>query len=369
MSRENSITKGILEQVIHKVPGNVIQSKKEKQGFVNLSEKNKTDILELIERQDKLLRNQQFIKKLADNGEKIINYKKQLEEELRKREKSEELSNMLLKLNINGKEALDKLEWTGNCNPGQSKSVICEHDDDDGSEQTDVLKIIATHSGTGFNKKINRVLPPQEQLIKPSDIECISESDDSNSTQAAVTANPNDSNETFIEEPYIKNLLHKFDRLSNERNIKERFLPHRTLKHDDKILSKDKQKTKKTNWEVTAATPPPPVFKDTKLLPLEMSVKLQVEQAEKLKEVQLKHATEKLKAMSGQGIGYVGPSSSIFTETSGKFRDSRPHYDSGSSSENDDDDDDKQSFHNCNDDEDDADEKRDGIVFYNIIDN
>lgn len=57
MSYENAVTKGILEQVIHKVPGNPIQSKKEKQGYVNLSEKTRSDILELIERQDKLLKN------------------------------------------------------------------------------------------------------------------------------------------------------------------------------------------------------------------------------------------------------------------------------------------------------------------------
>lgn len=48
---------GILEKIIHKVPGNPVQSKKEKQGYVNLAEKSKSDLLELIERQNKLLNN------------------------------------------------------------------------------------------------------------------------------------------------------------------------------------------------------------------------------------------------------------------------------------------------------------------------
>lgn len=60
------------------------------------------------------------------------------------------------RLNVNGKDGLDALEWTGNCAPGyttrrnENKERNVESDDED---DLDPLKILVSHSGAGFHKK------------------------------------------------------------------------------------------------------------------------------------------------------------------------------------------------------------------------
>lgn len=363
----------ILQKIIHKVPGNPVQSKKEKQGYVNLAEKSTSDLLELIERQDKLLKNEKFLSRLPDKGEKISNYRKRLEDELRNREKSDQLSDMLSKLNIKGKEALDRLEWTGNCNPGQSHSgqdvIVIDNDEDEGK---DPLKIIATHSGTSFQKKIHRVLPPEPSLIKPSDIENINKDlfeDGALKLPTKLKESDSTTEEcddlSLIEDPYVKNLCDKFDKLNNDNEVRSRFLPHRSINRGvEQVLNKH-EKCRNLRRDVTAATPPLPVYNDTKLLPLEASVKLQIKQAEKLKEVQMRHATERLKLTALRGVGVE----QLSGRSKERYRDLEKHYDTDSSGSGSSDEEDRQSFHSCHDDEEDTDEKRGGITFYNLIDN
>lgn len=78
---------------------------------------------------------------------------------MKKLDESEKLCELLERLNVNGKDGLDKLEWTGNCAPGYSttrnenKDINVEIDDED---DLDPLKILVSHSGAGFHKKQHR---------------------------------------------------------------------------------------------------------------------------------------------------------------------------------------------------------------------
>lgn len=91
-----------------------------------------------------------FIKNLPDKGEKIMKLKEALEEELKKRNDSADLSKMLSALSVNGKEDLDALEWTGQCIPGQ---FARQEETNDSDDEHNPFKILATHSGAGFHKK------------------------------------------------------------------------------------------------------------------------------------------------------------------------------------------------------------------------
>lgn len=69
---------------------------------------------------------------------------------------------------------------------------------------------------------------------------------------------------------------------------------------------KEKHRKQNQHWEVTAATPPLIVHGAAKVINLNESLKLQKEQAEKLQEIQAKHAAERLAEQLG--LRSVGPS-------------------------------------------------------------
>uniref|UniRef100_A0A1B6FK00 Uncharacterized protein n=1 Tax=Cuerna arida TaxID=1464854 RepID=A0A1B6FK00_9HEMI len=266
------------KRIINKVPGDLpAESKKEKQGYIgDLSQKTVPQLKELLERQVKLLSNKAFINKLADKGDKITRLKEAIDKELQRRDESEKLSGMLATLSVTGKEDLDALEWTGNCAPGYVSRVE-DIDSDDDDDDVNPFKILATHSGAGFHKKKLKVIKPEEPLIKASDLEV---------------------------EEYARHLCEKMDSVKpDESKTKAKFLPHKTLNH-----SRPESKGKSDGgrkWEVTAATPPPPIHGDTKLVSLQDSLRLQCEQQQKLKEVQMRHAAERLAATQEYSVGRV----------------------------------------------------------------
>ncbi|XP_039266657.2 uncharacterized protein LOC120342056 [Styela clava] len=62
-----------------------------KQGYLgDLEEKSEPELNELLERQEKMLKNKKFVERLPDKGEKIQNFVKTLKELLEKREKERE---------------------------------------------------------------------------------------------------------------------------------------------------------------------------------------------------------------------------------------------------------------------------------------
>ncbi|XP_011169203.1 DNA-directed RNA polymerase II subunit GRINL1A [Solenopsis invicta] len=268
-----------------KIPGDVVPSKKESQGYIdNLGKMQKFQLEELLERQKKILANKKFISKLPDKGEKIINFHNKILKELEHRNEVEEAANLLSRFNIasEGKTALSKLEWIGKYNKDDEDTIkIVELDSDD---EEDPLKILAQPTGTGIhNKKIVHVAP-EESLIKPEDIAEI---------------------ETFKTNPldieHVKYIVDKVEK-TQETNKKEPFKPYKTTKSNVHDPMKEKQRKLHKHWEVTAATPPLIVHGAAKVMSLNESLKLQKEQTEKLQKIQAKHAVERLANQIGHGI-------------------------------------------------------------------
>ena len=79
---------------------------------------------------------------------------------------------------------------------------------------------------------------------------------------------------------------------SIQKPVKEKFLPHRTLKVSAHTTTPVHCRTPQEN---TAATPPPSKFESAMTVSLEESLRLQKEQAARMREVQLKQAAEKLR--------------------------------------------------------------------------
>ncbi|XP_011494132.1 PREDICTED: uncharacterized protein LOC105359277 [Ceratosolen solmsi marchali] len=269
------------KSVIKKIPGEIIPlPKKSSQGYIDdLQKKQKFELLELLERQEKLA-NKSFISKLPDKGEKILNFKHKIMQEIEHRNKVEDAAKLLSRLNIatEGKAAMDELEWTGKYTekPIRYEQKIVELDSDD---EDDALKILAQPTGSGTHKKKIIHIGPEENLIKPEDLEDIDSFKTLNS----------------LKSEHVNFILNKVE-CSDHENKKEPFKPYKTTKTNVHDPDKEKQREnkKKAHWEITAATPPLIVHGAIKTLNLNESLMLQKEQALKLQNIQAKNAVERL---------------------------------------------------------------------------
>lgn len=89
-----------------------------------------------------------FVDGLPDKGQKVIDFREQLEVELKSRRMADEMSQVMSSLNI-GKDQLDTLEWTGKHGPCVvPKNNDFDVDRDDG----DILKMFVSHSGVNQDK-------------------------------------------------------------------------------------------------------------------------------------------------------------------------------------------------------------------------
>ncbi|KAJ9598838.1 hypothetical protein L9F63_026625 [Diploptera punctata] len=230
--------------IIKKIPGEIPgPTPKEKQGYIeDLTKKTKSELLELIERQDKLLGNKKFISRLPDKGAKITQLRSRLAEELAQRDEVEKACGLLSGLNLGKPSVTDEIEWTGNYSPNNKCNKL--DSDDESDDERNPFKILASQAG----------------VVGKDDV-------------------------------YVKRLCDKLQKPTETK--KEKYLPHRTTKSGQLDGYK---KPLGPHWEVTAATPPPPVHGDTKLISLNESLDLQKEQATKLQELQAKQAAETLAA-------------------------------------------------------------------------
>ncbi|KAK9503228.1 hypothetical protein O3M35_011845 [Rhynocoris fuscipes] len=288
--------------------------------FKNESKSNKEDItklpkyrlLELLDRQKKLLSNRAALERLPDKGAKIKQAKKEIEDELEKRSSSTDLSNVMAGLTLSAPQ-INALEWTKSVE--QVKDKFTEELNDN---EENPFRILASHSGTSYSKKTIRKEEKPEELITEKD----------------------------IEEIYAQKLCDKIDHVQ----AKEKFLPHKTL--NNKYCSK-KSPTDFKPENLCSASEPPSKYGTVKTISLETSIKLQFEQAEHLKEVQLKHAAERLKDKT-YTIGSVLPPKEkllAYRDPSGM----------NSDSEND-----EEEFHEVEDEC--VEEDREGIVTYHVTD-
>ena len=213
-----------------------------------------------------------FIQKLPDKGEKISKFRSQLLEVLSQREDIEKACELFSRLKIGKPSVSDELEWTGKHSQTSHESGSLDSDDES-DEDRNPLKILATQSGVGTYKKQHKIEEPDESLIKPEDlkdIEC--------SVTNGIEGSEQDGN------AYVKHLCDKFEKPKEKK--KEPFRPYRLAKVNSEGQSPNSLQVKKPlgpHWEVTAATPPQPIFGDVKLISLQESFQLQKEQATKLK--------------------------------------------------------------------------------------
>ncbi|XP_050525861.1 uncharacterized protein LOC126896811 [Daktulosphaira vitifoliae] len=180
---------------------------------VNMKEKTSAQLLELLERQDKLLKNKHFLDTLPDKGEKVKNFCSQIKVELEKRYEHDKLCEDLSELNI-GKDQLDTLEWSSKHEPYSQQTNSKKNVDD-----TDVLRILTSHSGVYQDKLIIKE-EPEEVFIKPSDLIDILTSNENKKLE-----DPQEFQEHV--ERYAKNLCGRIDTNSPKLT---RFLPNKPIK-------------------------------------------------------------------------------------------------------------------------------------------
>ncbi|KAF6205237.1 hypothetical protein GE061_019404 [Apolygus lucorum] len=211
----------------------------------DLKKLSKPQLQELLERQKKLAANSKALQRLPDKGAKILNYTKEVEDELEKREKEYDISDALAGLTL---KQLDRLEWTRD--KEREEPVEIEEKDD-----TNPFKILATHSGAGFHKKEIREEPKVESLVTERDLDDL----------------------------YAINLCHKLDKVTTQ----DKFRPYKSLNTVKQVSKKER--------DLSAATPPQNKYSEMKTVGLEDSLKLMIHENEKLREIQMQHAAERLK--------------------------------------------------------------------------
>ncbi|XP_046964502.1 uncharacterized protein LOC124533339 [Vanessa cardui] len=232
----------------------------------NLSKKSISELLDLRDRQLKLLNNKAFIGKLADKGAKIRVLYEKIEIELKSKEDEEQTCRLFNNMKIDSidKESVADVEWEGKIQRNQNTYL----DSDDDSEPEDVLQILS--QSTSQEKKV-KVLQPDKPLITAEDLISIGEI------------------------PIVKKIVEKTE-LNIKPKLTGQFKPYKTTISD--VHNPEKEMCRKRNkfWEVTAATPPPSIHGPAKILNLEESLKLQQEHNKHLKEIEAQHAAEKLLA-------------------------------------------------------------------------
>ncbi|KAE8749863.1 hypothetical protein FOCC_FOCC003332 [Frankliniella occidentalis] len=303
------------ERIIKKIPGKLPPPPKEIDVLMgDLRKKSIVDLHELLERQTKILLNKSLVNKLSDKGERASVLKDRIEKELKSRDELDKAASLLSKMTLN---QLSALEWMGHCNPGH-RGVISTNVDHPECEETNPLKILATHSGTTDHQKQISTINEEVTLVKPEDLLDSEDSIEISKVKDSLEPTLKVSKDQKMAEsdmdvsklPLRLNKTEPFAQAICERygckEGKDRFKPNKPLKPFTgtyPLKPTGRISTKPKRWEETNVTPPPLVHTDSKLLSLEESIKLQQEQNVKLKDIQIKHATEKLSSLHGIPMG------------------------------------------------------------------
>ncbi|CAG9783984.1 unnamed protein product [Diatraea saccharalis] len=237
--------------------------------ITDLSHKTIPELLDLRDRQLKLLNNKSFITKLADKGAKIQLFHDKIAAVLKAKQEEDHTCRLFsdMKLNPIEQEAVQNVEWEGKIN---NKEDSCLDSDDD-SDPEDVMHILSQSTATEKKVKVLQAEKPSitvDDLIKIGDV------------------------------PHVKYLVEKTESKCKSKD-KGLFKPFKTTKSDVHDPAKEVHRKKHTKWEVTAATPPPIIHGPAKLLPLEESLELQKQYNIHLKEIEAHHAAEKLMTRVG----------------------------------------------------------------------
>lgn len=304
----------IICPLVKKIPGELPKTPQEKY-IKDLTKLEKIQLLEIKEREEKLLAKKSQILKLPDKGKRINEFYEKILLELSNRDDIEKAANLFSELNITstGQSKLNILEWTG-----KLQSLSEEHDQflesDDDENEIDPLKIIAQSRNLLKTVKYEK---PDVPLITTADIkeiESFSEEHSEKTDIKIVSINDIKENSTSIERNLVNGSVSSQAESNNSQEIepcslylfekeiiklplKEKFMPYKTTKSN--IHNPDKEKLRKIGgkyWEITAATPPPIRNSGTKLLSLSDSVDIQIDYLKKLNKLQEEQAVERLAA-------------------------------------------------------------------------
>lgn len=189
---------------------------------------------------------------------------------------------MFSDLNIatEGASKLTNMEWNGKFDPNHVDPVLDSDDDD-------VQDPIALLAQSRLVQKKVKILLPEPQLITSADLDEIK----SFSNGVPIADSVNSSNNSDLE-PHA---LHMCEVESHKKN-KPKFLPHKTTKSDCHSLEKEKGRRHGKHWEITAATPPMIRNSEAQVLSLQDSIAIQRKQNDSLKEIERKHAEERMAA-------------------------------------------------------------------------
>lgn len=276
-----------MKKINKKIPGILLPPPKtEIDGKItDLSSKTIAELLELRDRQSKLLKNKSFISKLADKGAKIQAFHDKILNELKAKEEEEQTCRLFDKLKLEAdKQSVQNIEWEGKIE-SKKESIL---DSDDDSDPEDVMHILSQN--TALEKKV-KVLQTDKPLITPYDLTNIGEI------------------------PHVTYLVEKAETQPKPKTVGN-FKPYKTTKTDVHNPEKEMLRKKHKHWEVTAATPPPSVHGPAKILSLEESLKLQKEHNLHLKETEAQHAAQRLIARMGIKMAELPEDLSQF----GKYR-------------------------------------------------
>ncbi|XP_022127737.2 uncharacterized protein LOC111001962 [Pieris rapae] len=290
----------IMKKTINKdLPGTRPSSSVMDSKLVDLSSKYLPELLELRDRQLKLLNNKLFIDKLPDKGLKIRSLYNKIENEIKLKQDEEQACCLFSKMNLDtiDKSSMQDIEWKGKVAHYNNDTYL---DSDDDSEPEDVLSILSQNTA---DKKIVKIIRPEEPLITTEDLLNIEEV------------------------PHVKYIVQITEK-NNKLKPYAQFKPYKTTKSDVHKPEKEIQRKKHKNWEITSATPPPIVHGPAKVLSIEESLKLQQEYNMHLKAIEAQHAAEKLFAKAGVKMPELPKDISKF----GDYRSKMDSDDSGSES-------------------------------------
>ena len=291
----------LIRYVFYQVPGEVLPIGKMSFEVAKLREemklKTSTQLKEILERQEKILNNKSLVNKLPDKGEKAKSTRTLIFDLLKSKEKIDTLEKEMVKMKIN----TEAMEW---------KNTLLDSDDDSDPEVDGVQK-------NPLSVLVQGVVPPKSSKGKP--VEKMNNSD----------------LELFA--------IREADKV-DKTNSKQNFVPYQSVKNCGlSVEVKSKLSTINSTYPAsnsnnrlpsqrTPSIPLPPIYScTTKQLSLAESLKLQQDQDKKLKDIQIKHAAERLAA--SKGLAKLGLLDSVvkgqFEEYRNVHEESEEEQDSG----------------------------------------
>ncbi|KAH8310563.1 hypothetical protein KR044_001971 [Drosophila immigrans] len=296
---------------LHRIPGT---SQVKEQHAKDLKTLRYPELLEIKDRQANLLASKKRLQLLPDKGKRIQESYDKLLAEIQRRNDVDATAALLGELNIasKGKVTLNNLEWHGRSQADDSSHVDDVLDSDD-EQEMDPLRVIA--QATMHERQV-KVLPPPATLITADDLADIAsfgaapESPDSALADQSISSSVGESVAAQIIEIDAAQLVAKRspDTTLDQHTLyliektevqattaeREKFKPFRTTVSNVHDPAKERLRKKGKYWEVTAATPPLIQHKEIQLVPLTESANLQVDFMQKVKEMRIQQAEQRL---------------------------------------------------------------------------